>query len=111
MLSLDFKIFKEITLVKSSFLMILCLQRMCLDLLVYILFCVLPIVDLLSQCMHIGGTGFSHLGISYRKWRSHSASSPHLSRAINSYSIVDLAITVCFEDFHETTAASPNVNT
>ena len=80
--------------------------------------------------MHIGGTGFGHLGMSSRKWRSHSASSPHLSghlgmssrkwcshfassphlsSAINSDSIVDLAIAVCFEDFHDTIAI-PNVN-
>ena len=56
------------------------------------------------------GTSFGHLGISSRKWHSHLASYPHLSSAINSYSIVHLAITVCFEDFHETTAP-PNVNT
>ena len=64
----------------------------------------------MSQCMHIGGTDFGHLGMSSRKWRSHSASSSHLSSAINSDSIVDLAITVCFEDFHDTIAI-PNVNT
>ena len=58
--------------------------------------------------MHIGGTCFGHLEISFRKWRSHSASSPHLSNTINSNSIVDLAITVCFEDFHETACNTPN---
>ena len=60
--------------------------------------------------MHIEGTGFGNLGMSSRKWCSHSASSPHLSSAINSDYIVDLAITVCFEDFHDTIAI-PNVNT
>ena len=60
--------------------------------------------------MDIRGTDFDRLGISYRKWRSHSTSSPHLSSVINSYYIVDLAITVCFKDFHET-VAPPNVNT
>ena len=60
--------------------------------------------------MHIGGTGFGHLGMSSRKWRSHSASSPHLSSAIKSDSIVDLAITVYFEDFHDT-AAPPGIKT
>ena len=84
--------------------MVLCLQRICLDLPLYILFYTLPIAYLLSQCMHIGGTGFGHLGISSRKWCSHSTFSPHLSSAINSDSIVDLAITVCFEDFHDTIA-------
>ena len=57
-----------------------------------------------------GSTGFGHLGLSSRKWCSYSASSPHLSSAINSYSIVDLVITICFEDFHDTTAP-PNVKT
>ena len=43
------------------------------------------------------------------KWRSHSASSPLLSKAINSTSIVDRAITVCLEDFYDTsTPASVN---
>ena len=60
--------------------------------------------------MHIGGMSFSHLGISFRKRLSHSTSSPHLSSAINSYSIVDLEMTNCFKDFHET-ATPPNVNT
>ena len=60
--------------------------------------------------MHIGDIGFGHLGISSRKWSSHSTSSSHSSSAINSYSIVDMAISVCFKDFHET-AALLNVNT
>ena len=60
--------------------------------------------------MQIGGIGFGHLGISSRKWRSHSASSSHLYRAINYDSVVDLTITVCLEDFHETVAPL-NVNT
>ena len=60
--------------------------------------------------MYIGGISFGHLGISSRKWRSHLASSLHLSRAINSDSIVDLEIIVCFEDFHET-AHPLSVNT
>ena len=59
--------------------------------------------------MHIGGIGFGHLRIPFRKWLSHSASSPHLSSSINLDSTVDLAITVCFEDFHEI-ATPPNVN-
>ena len=60
--------------------------------------------------MHIGGTDFGHLGMSSRKWCSHFVSSPHLSSDINSDSIVDMEITVCFEDFHDTTTP-PNVNT
>ena len=50
--------------------------------------------------------GFSHLRISSKKWHNHSASSSHLSsdfNSINSYFILDLAITICFEDFYETT--------
>ena len=60
--------------------------------------------------MHIGGISFGYLGISFKKWHNHSTSSPHLYSVINSNSIVDLAITVCFEDMHETTAPS-NVKT
>ncbi|CAL5433238.1 unnamed protein product [Camellia sinensis] len=56
------------------------------------------------------GTGFGHIGISSRKWRSHSASSPALSKAMNSDSIVDLAMQVCLEDFQDT-AAPPRVKT
>ena len=52
--------------------------------------------------MHIEGISFGHLGIFSRKWHSHSASSPHLSSAINLDFIMDLVITICFEDFHET---------
>ena len=44
------------------------------------------------------------------KWHSHSTSSPLLSKEINSYSIVDQAITICFEDFRDT-AAPISVNT
>ena len=62
--------------------------------------------------MHIGGTGFGHLIISSRKWRSHSVFSPHLSSVVNSQSIVDLTITVCFDDFHKIAALlSVNTNT
>ena len=52
--------------------------------------------------MLIAGTRFYQHGISSRKLQSHSISFPILSRAINLYSIVDLAIHVCFEDFHDT---------
>ena len=64
----------------------------------------------MAQCIHIGGTGFCHIGISIKKWRSYSASSPHLSKAINSGSIVELVITVYLEDFQATTAPA-SVNT
>ena len=58
--------------------------------------------------MHIAGTGFGHIGISSRKWRSHSAFSPTLSKAMNFDSIVDLAMQVCLEDFQDI-AAPPRV--
>ena len=60
--------------------------------------------------MLIVGTCFGHLRMSSMKRRSHSTSSPLLSKAINSDSIVDRAITVCLEDFHDT-AAPVSVNT
>ena len=56
--------------------------------------------------MQIDGTGLGQLGISSRKFRSYSASSAHLSNAMNSDSIVNLAITVCLEDFHDVTASA-----
>ena len=110
MLSLDLTLSKEINPIESSCLMLLCLQRICLDLPLSIMFCALPIADWLSQCMHTEGTCFGHLGISSRKWCTHSVSSPYLSIAINSYFIIDRAITVCLKDFHEIVAPS-NVNT
>ena len=60
--------------------------------------------------MYIGGACFGHLRMSSKKWHNHLASSLHLSSVINVHSIVDLAITICFEDFHEH-VASPNINT
>ena len=60
--------------------------------------------------MHIRCIDLAHLGMPSRKWRSHFVSSPHLSNVINLDSIVDLEITVCFEDFHEIVAIL-NVNT
>ena len=58
----------------------------------------------------MAGTGFGHNHISFKKCRSHSASSPALSKAMNSDSIVERAIHVCLEDFQDT-AAPPRVNT
>lgn len=54
--------------------------------------------------MHIDGTGFSHLEISYKKWCNHYASSPHLSKVKNLDSIVDHAIIICLEDFQDIVA-------
>ena len=60
--------------------------------------------------MRIAGTGFSHIGISSKKFLSHSASSAAFSKAMNSDSMVDLANTVCLVDFHDI-AAPPSVKT
>ena len=57
--------------------------------------------------MHIAGTGFGHNGISFKNYRSHSASSPVLCKAMNSDSIVEWVIHVCLEEFQ---AAPPRVN-
>ena len=54
--------------------------------------------------MHIAGTDFGHNGISFKNYRSHSASSPALSKTINSDSIVERAIQVCLENFQDTVA-------
>ena len=53
--------------------------------------------------------GFGHIGMSSRKFRSHSASSPALSKAMTSNSMVDRAIHVCLEDLHDIVAL-PKVN-
>ena len=55
-------------------------------------------------------TGFGHNGISSKNYRSHSASSPVLSKTMNSDSIMELAIHVCLEDFQDT-VMPPRVNT
>ena len=70
----------------------------------------LPIVALLYQCMQIGPTGLEKNGISSKKLWRYSASSPTLSKAMNSNSIVERAIHVCLEDFQET-APPPIMNT
>ena len=60
--------------------------------------------------MHMAAAGIGHNGISCKNRRSHSASSPTLSKAMNSDSIVKRAIHVCLKDFQDT-AAPPRVNT
>ena len=60
--------------------------------------------------MHIAGTDFGHNGISFKNCRSHSASSPVLSKPMNSDFIVEHAIHVCLKDFQDT-AATLRVNT
>ena len=51
--------------------------------------------------MHIGDIGLGQNGISSNKFRSHSASSPALSKVMNSDSIVERAIHVCLDDFQD----------
>ena len=54
--------------------------------------------------MHMAGTGFSHNGISYKNYRSHSASSPALSKVMNFNSIMERSIHVWLEDFQDIVA-------
>ncbi|KAL2460236.1 Uncharacterized protein Adt_43656 [Abeliophyllum distichum] len=61
-----------------------------------------------AYCIRKGIDFVQH--VSSKKLRSHSTFSPALSNAINSDSIVDRAMQVCFEDFQDT-AAPPSVNT
>ena len=58
----------------------------------------------------MAGTGLGHNGKSSKKYRSHSVSSPALSKTINFDSIVKRAMHVCLKDFQDT-AAPPRVNT
>ena len=99
----------EIIPFASNCLTVLCMWQMCRDLPLYMLVCALPIADWLSQCIHIVGTSFGQHEMSSRKLWSHSASSPALSKAINLDYIVDLAIHVCLDDFHDI-ATPPIVN-
>ena len=52
----------------------------------------------LSQWINIGGIGFSPSGIPYNKSLSQFASSLAEANAINSVSIFELTIIVCFLD-------------
>ena len=58
----------------------------------------------------LAGTGFCHNGISSKICRSHSSSSPALSKAMNSDFIVEWAMHIYLNDFQDT-AAPPRVNT
>ena len=49
-------------------------------------------------------TDLGHSGIFFKNCRSHSASSPVLSKATNFDSIMKRAIQVCLEDFQDTAA-------
>ena len=54
----------------------------------------------------MAGTGFGHNGISSKNYRSHSASYPALSKAMNSDFIMKQAIHVCLKDFQDIAALS-----
>jgi hypothetical protein len=54
--------------------------------------------------MHIAGTSFCQIEIFSKKFQSHFNFSPTLSKAINSNTIVDLAMQVYLEDFKKTVA-------
>ena len=56
---------------------------------------------MLSQCINVGGTDFSHNGISCVRSRSQLASSQEEANAINSASIIDFVIICCFFDFQD----------
>ena len=58
----------------------------------------------LLQWINIGGIGFSQSEISYIKSLSQFAFSLVEVNAINSISIVELAIIICFLDFQQTTS-------
>ena len=64
------------------------------------LFFAIDIVVWQSQCIDTKGVGCIPKGISDRKFLNHSASLPTNSRAINSDSMVEVAIEVCLDDFH-----------
>jgi hypothetical protein len=70
----------------------------------------LIIIVWLSQFIEIVNIDFSTIGKSIRSSRSHSASTPAVSNAMNYASMVDLVKMVCLQDFYET-APPPNTNT
>src|SRR3954462_12718881 len=100
----------DITPFMINSLIILCLIPKCLDFPLYIWLYALASVALLSQRIEIGDIGLGHIGISYTKFLSHSASLPAAANATNSDSIVELVIHVCFLEAHEM-APPPSKNT
>ena len=66
------------------------------------LFFAIDIAAWQSQCIDTEGVGYIPKGIHNRKFFNHSASLLADSRAINSYSMVEVAIRVCLDDFHAT---------
>jgi len=93
----------EITLFECNCLTILYLRRICLNLSLCTKFCALNIAAWLSQWIYMTDTNLGHNDISSRNCWSHSASSPALSKPINSDFIVEWSIQVCLEDFQDST--------
>ena len=95
---------------ERSYLIVLCLCLICLYLPLYTLLLALTWATILSHCIQIVVTGLNQIGMSLKKFFSHSASSTALSSAMNFDYIVDHAIHDYLEDFHKT-VASLNVKT
>lgn len=85
------------------------LKQFCLFLLLNILFLAVAIVASQARCIDTEGVEFVPNKISAKTFFNHSTLLQANSRAINSYSIVDLKIMVCFADF-QVTASPPKVN-
>jgi hypothetical protein len=64
----------------------------------------------LSQCKEMASIGCGHNFMSNNIFLSHFASFPNVANAINSYSIVECEIHVCFFDAQEI-APPPKENT
>ena len=89
----------EITQYFNSRFTISCLRRMCLFFPLNVLFFAIDIPAWQSQCIDIEGVDCISKGIHDRKFLNHSTSLPTNSRAINSISMVEVAIRVCLDDF------------
>ena len=87
-----------------------CLRLMCLFFPLNALVFAIDIAVWQSQCINTEGVGCIPRGIPDRKFHNHSASLLADSRAINSDSMVEVAIRVCLDDFHATTPP-PKVKT
>ena len=76
-----------------------CFRRICLFFTLNALFFVIDIAACQSHCIEIKGVSCIPKGISDRKFLNHSASLPIDSRAINSNSMVEVAMRVFLDDF------------
>ena len=101
---------KDITPVSSSCRTILCLKRICLFFPLNILLLTLAIATWLSQHIDTNRVGLVYKGISAKRFLSHSASELAFSKVINSASIVDRVMQVCWADFQEI-ALPPRIKT